>query len=147
MKINNIRLLVADFDECFRFYSEKVGLNVTWGKPGGDYASFDVGIESNKMGLSLFKSDLMAQEIGNADKTLPSGNREKTVIVLQVDDVDKTCERLANNGVEFINKPKDIAGWGSRVAHFRDPENNLIEIYSELPKEKWSEDLLEESIE
>ena len=144
MKLNNIRLLVADFDDCFRFYTEKVGLKVTWGKIGGDYASFDIGISSNKMGFSIFKSDLMATQVGNFDKTLPSNNREKTVIVLQVDNVDETYKRLANNGIEFINEPKDIAGWGSRVAHFRDPENNLIELYCELPKEKWSEDLLEE---
>lgn len=144
MKLNNIRLLVADFDNCFRFYSGKLGLKVTWGKIGGDYASFDIGIESNEMGLSIFKSDLMAREIGNSDRSLQSDNREKVVLVLKVDNVDKTYKKLTDNGVEFINKPKDIAGWGSRVAHFRDPENNLIEIYCELPKEKWSEDLLEE---
>lgn len=144
MRLNNIRLLVMDFDECFRFYSEKVGLKVTWGNIGGDYASFDIGISSNKMGFSIFKSDLMAKQVGNFDKTLPSNNREKTVIVLQVDNVDETYKRLINNGVEFINEPKDIAGWGSRVVHFRDPENNLIELYCELPKEKWSKDLLEE---
>jgi predicted enzyme related to lactoylglutathione lyase len=144
MKINNIRLLVTNFDNCFKFYSEKLGLKVTWGKIGGDYASFDIGLASNNMGLSIFKSDLMAKEIGNFEKTLPKNSREKTVIVLQVDNVDKIYEKLSNNGVEFINEPKDISGWGSRVAHFRDPENNLIEIYSELPKDKWSEDLLEE---
>ena len=144
MKINNIRLLVTDFDNCFRFYSEKLGLKVTWGKIGGDYASFDIGLESNNMGLSIFKSDLMAKKIGNLEKSLPLSSREKTVIVLQVDDVDKTYEELTSNGVKFINEPKDIAGWGSRVAHFRDPEDNLIEIYCELPKEKWSNDLLDE---
>ena len=61
MKINNIRLLVADFDNCYRFYSEKLGLKVTWGKIGGDYASFDIGLESNNMGFSIFKSDLMSK--------------------------------------------------------------------------------------
>ncbi len=147
MKLNNIRLLVNDFDNCFRFYSEKLGLKVTWGSIGGDYASFDIGIESNNMGLSIFKSDLMAKEIGNLDKTLPLNNREKIVIVLKVDNVDITYKKLTDNGVDFINNPKDIAGWGSRVAHFRDPENNLIEIYCELPKEKWSEDLLEDIFE
>ena len=90
MKLNYIRLLVSDFDKCFRFYSEKLGLKVTWGKIGGDYASFDIGIESHDMGFSIFKSDSMAKEIGNLDKTLPSNNREKTVIVLKVDNVDKT---------------------------------------------------------
>lgn len=144
MKINNIRLLVADFDNCFRFYSEKLGLKATWGKLGGDYASFDIGLETSKMGLSIFKSDLMAREVGNWNKKLPINSREKILIVLQVDNVDETYEKLSGNGVRFINEPKDIAGWGSRVAHFRDPEGNLIEIYCELPKDKWSKDLLEE---
>ena len=51
---------------------------------------------------------------------------------------------MTDNEVDFVDKPKYIAGWGSRVAHFRDPENNLIEICCELPREKWSEDLLED---
>ena len=144
MKINNIRLLVADFDNCFRFYSEKLGFKVTFGKIGGDYASFDIGLETNKMGLSIFKSDLMAIEVGNWDKELPLNNREKTVIVIQVENIDETYKKLSGNGVGFINEPKDIAEWGSRVTHFRDPEGNLIEIYCELPKDKWSKDLLEE---
>jgi catechol 2,3-dioxygenase-like lactoylglutathione lyase family enzyme len=147
MKLHNIRLLVQDFDQCFRFYSEKVGLKVTWGKPGGDYASFDIGIESNEMGFSLFKSDLMANAIGNSEKHLPHDCREKTVIVIHVDNVDKAYKKLSDNGVLFINKPIDMAGWGSRVAHFRDPEDNLIEIFSELPKNEWSNDLLEEATE
>ena len=144
MKINNIRLLVSDFDECFRFYSEKLGLDITWGKIGGDYASFDIGLESNKMGLSIFKSDLMAKEIGNQEKSLPINCREKSVIVIQVDNVDEVFKKLTGNGISFISEPKDIAGWGSRIAHFRDPEGNLIELYCELPKDKWSKDLLEE---
>jgi len=143
MKINNIRLLVSDFDNCFRFYSEKLGLKVSWGNIGGVYASFDIGLSTNPMGLSIFKSDLMATEIGNSEKLLPENCREKTVVVLQVDDVDKTFNDLTQKGVHFINEPKDIPGWGSRVAHFRDPENNLFEIYCELPKEKWSKDLLD----
>jgi catechol 2,3-dioxygenase-like lactoylglutathione lyase family enzyme len=145
MRLNNIRLLVRDFDKCFRFYSEKVGLPVTWGKPGGDYASFDIGIDSNKLGLSIFKTGLMAAAIGNSDKELPVNCREKSVMVIQVDDVDSIYKKLSGNGIEFIDEPRDIAGWGSRVAHFRDPEDNLIEIFCELPKEKWSEDLLKET--
>jgi len=145
MKLNNVRLLVNDFDSCFRFYSEKVGLVVTWGKLGGDYASFDIGIDSHKMGLSIFKTDLMAAAIDNFDKRMPLNCREKIVIVIQVDNVDSIYKKLTDNGIEFINKPMDIAGWGSRVAHFRDPEDNLIEIYSELSKDNWSNDLIEES--
>lgn len=145
MKLNNIRLLVNDFNLCFKFYSEKVGLNLSWGKLGGDYASFDIGVNENKMGLSIFKSDLMSKALGNNNKKLPINCRGKVVIVIQVENVDETYSSLSRRGIEFITKPIDMAGWGSRVAHFRDPEDNLIEIYSELSKDNWSNELIEES--
>lgn len=144
MELNCIRLLVNDFDKCFKFYSETLRLNVTWGKIGGDYASFDIGIPS---GLSIFKSDLMASAIGNSEKTLPIDNREKVAIILKVDDVDRSYMELKEKGVEFVNKPTDMTGWGMRAVHFRDPENNLIEIWSELAIEKWDKDLQNESKE
>jgi catechol 2,3-dioxygenase-like lactoylglutathione lyase family enzyme len=142
MKLNNIRLLVADFDACFEFYSEKLGLKVTWGEKGSAYASFDIGLPS---GLALFKSELMAESVGNANLELPQNHREKTAIVLQVDSVDESYKELCERGVEFVNKPLDMSGWGDRVAHFRDPEGNLIEIFSELAKDKWDEDLREDA--
>ncbi len=147
MELSNIRLLVKDFDKCFKFYSEQLGFKVTWGKIGGDYASFDIGLKSSKMGLSIFKSDLMASAIGNSEKSLPVDNREKIAIILKVDSVDETFKELSDKGVEFINDPADMTGWGMRAVHFRDPESNLIEIWSELAKEKWDKDLQDESKE
>lgn len=138
MQLNCIRLLVRDFDASFKFYSEVLGLKVTWGKLGGDYASFDIGIPS---GLSIFKSDLMASAMGNTEMKLPENHREKIAIILKVEDVDKAYHDLANKGVVFINKPVDMTGWGMRTAHFRDSENNLIEIWSELSKAKWDRGL------
>ena len=73
------------------------------------------------------------------------GSEGKYEALLQVDNVDKVFKKLSDKGIDFINKPIDISGWGSRVAHFRDPEDNLIEIYSELSKDKWSSDLIVES--
>ena len=142
MELNGIRLLVKDFDKCFEFYSKTLGLNVTWGKIGGDYASFDIGIPS---GLSLFKSDLMAEVVGNANEELPVNKREKIAIILKVPDVDKSFGELKDKGVSFIKEPSDMTAWGIRAAHFRDPEENLIEIWSELAKEKWDKDLQEEA--
>lgn len=144
MELNCIRLLVEDFNACFKFYSETLGLKVTWGKPGGDYASFDIGMPS---GLSIFKSDLMASAIGNSDKQLPPNNREKFAIILKVSDVDKSYQDLLVKGVSFINEPKDMTGWGIRAAHFSDPEDNLIEIWTELPRSKWDNDLQDEAVE
>jgi lactoylglutathione lyase len=147
MELSNIRLLVKDFDKCFKFYSEQLGLKVTWGKIGGDYASFDIGIKDNEMGFAIFKSDLMASAIGNSGKSLPLDNREKIAVILKVDSVDETYKELKEKGIEFINEPMDMAGWGDRVVHFRDPEGNLFELISDLDKEKWDKDLLTEAKE
>jgi len=142
MEIYGIRLLVSKFDECFTFYSNTLNLNKTWGKLGDDYASFDIG---KGVALSIFKSDLMAQAIGNIDKNLPADHREKSALILQVENVDSFYRELLDKGVAFITEPADKTGWGIRACHFRDPDGNLIELFTELPKEKWDKDLLEES--
>ena len=76
MKFSNVRLLVKDFAKCFKFYSEQLGLEPAWGDENSGYASFKVadGIE----GFALFVSDWMAPSVGNANKELPVGFREKS---------------------------------------------------------------------
>lgn len=130
MKFNNVRLLVKDYAGCFRFYTEKLGLEVLWGEETGCYASFKVadGIE----GLAIFSSDLMAQAVGNADKALPEGCREKSLISFEVPDVDDTYKTLSSKGLVFITEPADMPDWGMRTVYLRDPEENLIEIFTPL---------------
>ncbi|MDR1679253.1 MAG: VOC family protein [Prevotellaceae bacterium] len=129
MKFNNVRLLVKDYKKCFEFYTEKLGLEAAWDL-GGCYASFKVaeGIE----GLAIFVSDLMAPAVGNADKSQPSGYREKMMISFEVENVDESYKALLAKGVAFINEPVDMPGWGMRVVHLRDPEENLIELFTPL---------------
>ncbi|MBB4035049.1 putative enzyme related to lactoylglutathione lyase [Dysgonomonas hofstadii] len=142
MKLIGIRLLVKNFDESFKFYSEKLGLKVTWGELGGAYASFDIG--DNPDSLSIFPSNLMAEAIGNSDMPLPENSREKVAIILNVDNVDETYKELQLRGVEFINQPTDMGGWGMRTVHLRDVDGNLIELFSELARDKWDKDLLDD---
>lgn len=133
MKFSNIRLLVNDFDNCFTFYNDILGLECTWGKTGDNFASFNIGIPS---GLALFKAELMSlaiNEKAEKNETL----QDKMAVIIEVDSVDATYILLQSKGVKFLTEPKDMPTWGIRVVHFRDPEHNLIELYSELPKEKW----------
>ncbi|MDR2938561.1 MAG: VOC family protein [Prevotellaceae bacterium] len=129
MKFNNVRLLVKDYEKCFKFYTEKLGLEAVWNL-GGCYGSFKVadGIE----GLAIFTSDLMAPAVGNADKSLPTGCREKMMVSFEVENVDETYKLLLTKGVTFVNQPTDMPDWGARVVHLRDPEENLIELYTPL---------------
>ena len=131
MKFNNVRLLVKDYKKCFEFYTEKLGFEAEFDL--GVYASFKVadGIE----GLAIFVSDLFAPVVGNADKSQPTNCREKMMISFEVENVDETYNALLAKDVTFINQPTDIPDWGMRVVHLRDPEENLIELYTPLKTE------------
>lgn len=132
MKFNNIRLLVNDFDKAFAFYNDTLGLECTWGKPGENFASFNIGLES---GLAIFKAELMAMAIGNFNANKKVEFQDRAVIVIEVENVSDTYEKLKNKGITFLTEPKDMPAWGIRVAHFRDMEENLFEIFSALPKD------------
>jgi catechol 2,3-dioxygenase-like lactoylglutathione lyase family enzyme len=129
MKFSNVRLLVKDYRKCFEFYTEKLGLEAAW-DVGECYASFKVaeGIE----GLAIFTSDFMALAVGNADKAQPKNCREKSLVSFEVDNVDETYQAFLKKGIEFINQPTDMPDWGMRVVHLRDPEENLIELFTPL---------------
>ena len=130
MKFSNVRLLVKDYQKCFKFYTEKLGLEPLWGDENGPYANFKVaeGIE----GFAIFVSDFMAPAVGNADKSQPTDCREKSMISFSVENVDETYQTLLEKGVNFINQPTDMPDWFMRVVHFRDPEENLIEFFTPL---------------
>ena len=97
MKFSNVRLLVKDFAKRFKFSSEQLGLEPAWGDENSGYAYFKVadGIE----GFALFVSDWMAPSVGNADKELPVGYREKSLVAFSVDNVDDTYRALKEKGV------------------------------------------------
>ena len=130
MKFSNVRLLVKDYAKCFKFYSEQLGLEPAWGDENSCYASFKVadGIE----GFALFASDFMAPAVGNEDKVQPSDCREKSMVSFEVENVDDAYQTLMAKGIRFINQPTDMPDWGMRTVHFRDPEENLIELFTPL---------------
>ena len=130
MKFSNVRLLVKDYQKCFKFYTEKLGFEPLWGDENGPYANFKVadGIE----GFAIFVSDFMAPVVGNAEKSQPMGYREKSLVSFEVENVDETYQKLLGKDVNFINQPTDMPDWFMRVVHLRDPEENLIEFFTPL---------------
>ncbi len=129
MKFSNVRLLVQDYRKCFDFYTQKLGFEPLWDIEEC-YGAFKVadGIE----GLAIFLSDYMAPVAGNTNQVQPAGCREKSMISFEVENVDETYGELQAKGVSFINEPTDMPGWGMRVVHLRDPEENLIELFTPL---------------
>ena len=140
MKLDNVRLLVDRFDECFRFYRDIMGFRVTWGKEGEGYGSFDTGSGA----IALFKRELMARDVGTAGLPSEARCQDRVALVFQVENLKAEAARLKRQGVRLITEPTERPDYGISVIHLRDPDGNLIEVFSPMPKDKWTEELREE---
>lgn len=127
MKLLQIRLLTEDFKKSLAFYRDVLEFPVLYGEESMEYVLFDNG-ETKIEILSLLA---MYEAIGETVGTT-IGAASKFLLNLKVDSVDVTYAALQAKGVSFINEPQDKPDWNARVAHFRDPDGNLIEIYASL---------------
>jgi len=46
--------------------------------------------------------------------------------------IDSCYATLQSKGVTILSPPRDIPSWHHRALFFRDPEDNVIEIYAEV---------------
>jgi lactoylglutathione lyase len=127
MRLTDVRLLVRDFPTAFRFWRDTVGLPVRMGEEAGPYAEFDTEAAT----LAIFSSTAMSNDTG---VTSGRGGRgaDDLMAVFEVDDVDAKVRELEARGVRFVSQPTDQPSWRLRVAHFRDPDGNLAELYTRL---------------
>ncbi|PGL71032.1 VOC family protein [Bacillus sp. AFS055030] len=128
MKLLQIRLLVNDFKKSSNFYKDLLGLSISWYEEEMEYALFNNG----ETKIELLSRKAMAEVVGEEKIFLEGGSQTKFLLQFEVEDVDMTYNRLRENGIEFITKPHDRKEWRSRIAHFHDPDKNLIEIYKML---------------
>lgn len=138
MRLYSLRLLVEDFDACFRFYRDLIGLELVWGEEGGRYADFKAGDGTL---VALFRRDLMAEALGTTDLPTSAPAQDRSLLVFQADNLDDTIARLRGQGAAFVTDARDHPEWGIRTAHLRDPDGNLIELYTPLPRTEWTPEL------
>lgn len=118
------RLLVSNFQACFLFYRDVLGLQVGFGTENDSYADFIVG----SVNISLFAKHEMSDVVRTAHLPASVPVQDNICLVFAVESVDHACEQLKTKGVKIEVEPTDHIDWGIRTAHFRDPDGNLIEI-------------------
>lgn len=126
VQLNNPRLLVLDFQAAWRFYTQTIGLGTVTGDGSPPYG--EVGDDHRFVGL--FLRSAMDDLIGPA-KARPASD-DRISLVFEVPDVDAVHARLMSTGVPFVQPPTDRKEWGLRTAHLRDPDGNLVELYTRL---------------
>ncbi|MYL70485.1 VOC family protein [Halobacillus litoralis] len=126
MDLTHVRLLVDDYVTCFHFYRDTLGFEVTWGDENSNYADF----RFQGVTLGVFERKQMVEALG--DVYAKSGSREdRAALIFKVDDVEDMYEEWKRK-VTFITEPVEQKDWGIKVAHFRDPDGNLLEIYESI---------------
>ncbi|MDO6448832.1 VOC family protein [Oceanobacillus profundus] len=126
MEFTHTRLLVDNYKECFLFYRDVLGFDVSWGDENSNYADF----KFNGATLGVFDRKQMIKAIGG-DYSTDIEKVDRTALIFSVESVEESYQALKNK-VNFITKPTEQKNWGIKVAHFRDPAGSLIEIYESI---------------
>lgn len=120
-RIGQIFVNVHDLDRAIDFYRDTLGMTFLFQAPPG-MAFFDCG------GIRLM--------LGVADR--PELDHPASIIYYKVDDIERVYETLKARGVDFVVKPHLVAPMPTYdlwLADFRDSENNLLALMSEVPRE------------
>jgi catechol 2,3-dioxygenase-like lactoylglutathione lyase family enzyme len=128
LKLSQLRLLVDDFQACKAFYRDVMGLEMTLETEGEVYAQFIDG----EVSLGLYARELMASVVGTEDAGGQRAAKDTALVVFEVENVDAAVKAMRARGAEFLSEPQDQEAWFMRVAHLRDPDGNLIEIFHSL---------------
>jgi len=129
-KISYVLIYVADLERSVKFYREVLGFKVRLQEK--IYVEFEtegtiLALSDVKLGEKVVGPEL----IGSID----GSKRNFSLTLGEVENIDATFEELSKKGVEFVNPPTTHP-WGQRTAYFKDPEGNILELFTWVKKEK-----------
>ena len=123
MKLAHPRIVTHDVPGLVRFYKELTGMT-----PVGS----DVYAELHGPQLSLAISSQRVIDQHSASAATARSNRS-VILDFEVADVDAERTRLAGLVDQFVLEPT-TQPWGNRSMLFRDPDGNLINVFSSVAR-------------
>jgi predicted enzyme related to lactoylglutathione lyase len=116
-QVKFVGIPVADQERALRFYTEKLGFDVTTDQPMGSQRWIELRCGRAETGVVLFTPE------GHEDRVGSFFNGS-----FATDDVAKTHAELSARGVEFTSPPEKML-WGT-FAKFKDSEGNQFVLSS-----------------
>jgi catechol 2,3-dioxygenase-like lactoylglutathione lyase family enzyme len=109
VRVWDITFTVSDLERAVEFYESTLGLTKKY--QFATYAGFDCG----------------GVEIGLQPGSMSLELRGAPSVTLQVADVDRAYRTLVEQGIGFLETPRDTA-WGGRIARLADPDGNVLQL-------------------
>jgi catechol 2,3-dioxygenase-like lactoylglutathione lyase family enzyme len=118
--VHAITLFVDDVAAARDFYRDVLGLPIAFAD--GESAAFNFG---NTI-LNVLRVEA-APELIQPVAVAPRDAGSRSLLTIDVADVDAVCAELSGRGVSILNGPVDRP-WGVRTAAFADPAGHVWEI-------------------
>jgi catechol 2,3-dioxygenase-like lactoylglutathione lyase family enzyme len=129
VSLDHVAITVKDLTRSVDFYRDLLGFEVLGQLLLNDDTIKLVYLRSGRACVELFEfRDHEAQTAVGVPGTVGGFKH----LALQTNDVDALAATLKAGGVTFTLEPTDAVG-GVRLAFFRDPDGNLLELVSGLP--------------
>jgi lactoylglutathione lyase len=120
-RFHHVAVRTTDIEAAVKFYSQALGSE----------EQMRLHFEDGSYLVQMSLGDSIVELFGDGKPAEEDPSRVGyTHIALSVDDVDAECERLKGLGCPFHVEPQTVQGL--RVAFFRDPDGNPIELLQEL---------------
>jgi len=120
MYLASIRIITEDLDRLSGFYELVTGVPAD--RPAPVFAE----IRTSSAVLAIGTTDTVVM-LG--DRAPRPGRNDSTIIEFAVSDVDAEFERLRASLNDVVLEPTTMP-WGNRSALFRDPDGNLVNLFS-----------------
>jgi predicted enzyme related to lactoylglutathione lyase len=125
MRFVSTRIITADVNRLVTFYEMVTGAAAVWGNEL--FAEIPTPIGTLAIG-----SDKTVPLFGQGSAE-PAANRT-AILEFIVDDVDAEYDRLREQLSEVVTEPTTMP-WGNRALLFRDPDGNLVNLFTPVTDE------------
>lgn len=125
MKFISVRLITDDIKGLVQFYENTLGTQANWATP--EFAEIATSVGT----LAIGSTKTLAFFGGNIAE--PKANKS-VILEFRVTDVDKDYARVREFISEVVQEPTTMP-WGNRSLLFRDPDGNLINLFTPVSAE------------
>ena len=127
-RIGHVHLKVSDLEQSIKFYAEVLGFEVTT-RYGREAAFLSAGGYHHHIGLNVWESSG-----GSPPPPNTTGLYHFAILVPSRKELARTLQRLVEHNWH-IDGASDHGV--SEAIYFRDPDDNGIEVYCDLPRDQW----------